>query len=149
MITLPPDFKDFIRLLNEHEVEYLLIGGYAVALYGHVRFTQDMDIWVNTTPENAQRVVQTLLAFGLSSANELLDVFQKENRVVAMGVPPLKIEVVTTISGVNFEACYAEREVLEIEGLLINYLSFKYLRINKAASGRPKDLADLEHLPEE
>jgi hypothetical protein len=146
MITLPTDFKDFIQLLNSYQVEYLLIGGYAVALHGHVRFTQDMDVWVYTSSENASKVVQALKDFGLSQADELLDVFQKENRVVGIGRSPLKIEVVTTISGVTFEECYRNRQVVEIDGVPVNYLSLPDLRKNKLASGRPKDLADLDSL---
>ncbi|MFN0035495.1 MAG: DUF6036 family nucleotidyltransferase [Saprospiraceae bacterium] len=149
MLTLPPDFNDFIQLLNSYQVEYLLIGGYAVALHGHVRFTQDMDVWVCTNPENAKKVVHVLKDFGLTQADELLDILQKENRVVGMGVPPIKIEVVTTISGVAFEECYQNRRVVDIDGLSINYLSLDDLRKNKLASGRPKDLADLDSLPEE
>jgi hypothetical protein len=149
MLILPPDFSDFIQLLNLYQVEYLVIGGYAVALHGHIRFTQDMDVWVCTNPENAKKVVHALKDFGLTKADELLDILQKENRVVGMGMPPMKIEVVTTISGVLFEECYQNRQVVDIDGLSVNYLSLSDLRKNKLASGRPKDLADLDSLPEE
>jgi len=148
MITLPSDFKDFIRLLNANSVEYLLVGGYAVALHGYVRYTQDMDIWVLISPGNAAKVVQTLKDFGFPTADELLDVFQKEKRVVSMGIPPVKIEVVTSIDGVSFEECFENRLVIEVEGIPISYLSLEDLRENKKASGRFKDLNDLEHLPE-
>ena len=148
MIILPPDFKDFLQLLNENDVEYLLVGGYAVALHGYVRYTADMDIWVLTTPENAQKVVNALSAFGLPDAGQLIEIFQKEKRVVGMGLPPYKIEVVTSIDGVSFETCYQQRLTIDIEGVSVNYLSLKDLRKNKAASGRFKDLNDLEHLPE-
>jgi hypothetical protein len=149
MITLPSDFKDFIRLLNANNVEYLLVGGYAVALHGYVRYTQDMDIWVYISPENAAKVVRSLKDFGFPRADELLDVLQKEKRVIGMGVPPMKIEVVTSIDGVGFEECFENRLVIEVDGVPINYLSLKNLRENKKASGRFKDLNDLEHLPEE
>ena len=148
MIILPPDFKDFLQLLNENDVEYLLVGGYAVALHGYVRYTADMDIWVLTTPENAQKVVNALSTFGLPDAGQLIEIFQKEKRVVGMGLPPYKIEVVTSIDGVSFETCYQQRLTIDIEGVSVNYLSLKDLRKNKAASGRFKDLNDLEHLPE-
>ena len=149
MITLPPDFKDFLRLLNDHEVEYLLVGGYAVALHGYVRYTADMDIWVMTSPENAAKVVQVLQDFGIPKADELQPIFLLEKRVLGMGMPPYKIEVVTTIDGVSFEECYANRVSVEIEGVNIPYLSLSDLRKNKKASGRYKDLNDLQHLPEE
>ncbi len=148
MITLPPDFKDFLRLLNDHKVEYLLVGGYAVALHGYVRYTADMDIWVLTSPENAQKIVATLENFGLPEASLLLDVFQKEKRVVSMGMPPYKIEVITSIDGASFETCFQQRLTVEIDGILVNYISLADLRKNKEATGRYKDLNDLEHLPE-
>jgi hypothetical protein len=149
MIILSPDFKDFLRLLNEHEVEYLLVGGYAVALHGYVRYTGDMDIWVLTSPENAGRVVQVLKAFGAPQAEQFLDVLLLEKRVIGMGLPPYKIEVVTSIDGVTFEECFANRLLVEIDGITVAYLSLKDLRENKKASGRYKDLNDLQHLPEE
>jgi hypothetical protein len=147
MITLPPDFKDFLRLLNANNVEYLLVGGYAVALHGYVRYTQDIDIWVYISLENAFKVVQTLKDFGFPHADELLEILQKEKRVVGMGIPPMKIEVVTTIDGVSFDECFKNRLVVEVDGIPINYLSLEDLRENKKASGRFKDLNDLEHLP--
>lgn len=149
MITLPPDFKDFLRLLNARDVDYLLIGGYAVALHGYVRYTQDMDIWVYTSPENAAKVVLALEDFGFSQAEELLHILQKEKRVVGMGMPPMKIEVVTTIDGVDFQDCFQNRLTIQVDGIPINYLSLPDLLKNKKASGRFKDLNDLEHLPEE
>lgn len=149
MITLPPDFKDFLQLLSEYEVEYLLVGGYAVALHGYVRYTADMDIWVLMSSENASKIVATLQAFGLPSAQELQEVFQEEKRVVGMGMPPYKIEVITSIDGVKFEECFSKKQTIEIDGIPIHYISLKDLRKNKAASGRYKDLNDLEHLVEE
>lgn len=148
MITLAPDFKDFLRLLSECEVKYLLVGGYAVALYGYVRYTSDMDIWILTSPENATKVVATLEEFGILDAGELWEVFQKEKRVVGMGIPPYKIEVITSIDGVSFQECYAKRQVVEVEDIQVSLLSLEDLRKNKLASGRHKDLNDLEHLPE-
>ena len=88
----------------------MLVGGYAVAMYGYVRYTADMDIWVLMSAENASKVVNVLQDFGLPSANELLEVFQKEKRVVGMGMPPYKIEVITSIDGVKFEECYSKKQ---------------------------------------
>ena len=149
MIILSPDFKDFLQLLNEHEVAYLLVGGYAVALHGYVRYTGDMDIWVLTSPENANKVVQVLKDFGAPQAEQFFDTLLLEKRVIGMGLPPYKIEVVTSIDGVTFEECFANRLTVEIEGITVAYLSLKDLRENKKASGRYKDLDDLQHLPEE
>lgn len=147
MIILAPDFKDFLRLLSEREVEYLLVGGYAVALHGYVRYTSEMDIWINTSAENATKVVAALKDFSVPDAGSLLDVLQKEKRVIGMGMPPYKIEVITSVDGVSFQDCYTQRQVMEVDGIQINYLSLEDLRKNKLASGRFKDLDDLQHLP--
>ncbi len=146
-IQLPADFKEFLQLLNDHNVEYLLIGGYAVGYYGYPRATVDMDIWVAINPANAAQVVATLKTFGfdLPELNETL--FLEENQVIRMGVPPMRLELLTSISGVEFETCFAERVVDEIDGVMVNLISLEHLKQNKLASGRYKDLNDLEHLP--
>jgi hypothetical protein len=146
MITLNPDFKDFIQLLNLNKAKYLLVGGYAVALHGYVRYTSDMDIWISTNPENVVNVVEALKEFGLPQSDELLSILQKEKRVIGMGIPPYKIEVITSIDGVLFEECYKNCLRIEIEDVTITYLSLPDLIKNKQASGRHKDLNDLEHL---
>jgi hypothetical protein len=144
--TLHPDFRDFLRLLNEAKVEYLLIGGYAVGFYGYVRFTADIGVWIAVNPANAERLRVALTEFGFASdakhlVVELGDVFR-------MGVPPYKIEICTKIDGVEFAECYSQRVMVEVNGLEIPVIDLANLRKNKAASGRPKDLADLAGLPE-
>jgi hypothetical protein len=145
--TLARDFKEFLKLLNSHNVEYLLIGGYAVGIYGYIRSTNDLDIWVSVSPENAARVEWVLREFGFAATGLNSDLFLVPNSVVRLGVPPIRIEVLTSISGVQFESCYAEKEVVQIEEMLVPVISLARLRENKAASGRAKDLADLENLP--
>ena len=145
MILLPPDFKEFLQLLNSHKVEYLLVGGYAVGYYGYPRATADMDIWIHATPENAERLVNVLTEFGFSDIST--EIFLKESQVIRMGVPPLRIEVLTSISGVNFSECYLERSTVSIDEIEISLISLEHLKANKKASGRYKDLDDLEHLP--
>ena len=140
---LPPDFKEFLRLLASHEVEYLLIGGYAVGYYGYPRSTQDMDIWIAVSPQNAARMVAALREFGFGTP----DLFLARDRIVRMGIPPMRIEVMTTISGVRFEDCFAERVVDNIDGVAVNLINLSHLKVNKKASGRHKDLDDLENLP--
>ncbi len=146
-IQLPADFKEFLQLLNEHDVEYLLIGGYAVGYYGYPRATVDMDIWIAINPVNATQVVATLKTFGFDLPELNEDLFMAENQVIRMGVPPLRLELLTSISGVEFETCFAERVVDEIDGVKVNLISLEHLKQNKLASGRHKDLNDLEHLP--
>jgi len=144
---LPSDFKDFLRSLNSKRVEYLLIGGYAVGYHGYSRATVDMDVWIAISPANAERVTHAIHEFfGYPIEGASPDLFMQENKVARMGVPPLRIEVLTTISGVTFEACYAERIVDTIDDVDVSIINVKHLRANKLASGRLKDLVDLEYL---
>jgi hypothetical protein len=143
---LPQDFKVFLKLLNSKQVEYLLIGGYAVGYYGYARATADIDIWIAIHPNNAQKIVEVIREFGFGSEEVSEKLFLEENKVIRMGMPPLRIEVLTTISGVDFEECYLERNVDLLDEIEVNIISLKHLKVNKKASGRLKDLADLEYL---
>ena len=146
--ALANDFKEFLRSLNSNGVEYLLIGGYAVGIHGHIRATNDLDIWVRMSVENARRIEHALRQFGFASPTLTVDLFLNPNNVVRMGVPPIRIEILTSISGIEFESSYAERDMVQIEDLVVPVISLARLRENKAASGRAKDLADLESLSE-
>ena len=147
MIPLPPDFKDFLKLLTQHEVEYLLIGGYAVAFHGYVRYTGDMDIFIRLNPENAERVRQVLIDFGFPESEVPSDLFLEFGRIVRMGIPPMRIEILNNISGVTFEECYERRVVQIVDDVAVNFIHLDDLKRNKTASGRTKDLNDIEHLP--
>ena len=144
--ALARDFKEFLKS-HSNRVEYLLIGGYAVGIHGHIRATNDLDVWVNMSPENADRIEQALRELGFAAAGLTSGLFLTPNNVVRMGVPPIRIEILTSISGVEFESCYVERETNRIEEIVVPVISLARLRQNKAASGRAKDLADLESLP--
>ncbi len=146
-IHLPSDFKEFLKLLNVHQVEYLLIGGYAVGYHGYPRATADMDIWVAINPSNAQRIVVVLKEFGFDLPKLSPELFLKEWQIIRMGVPPIRIEIATTVSGVNFNECFAERVVDTLDGVEVSLISLKHLKLNKKACGRHRDLADLENLP--
>jgi hypothetical protein len=143
-ILLPSDFKEFLRLLNSHGVEYLLIGGYAVNYYGYPRATADIDIWISTAAANAARVAETLREFGFTQATA--ETFVEPDTVVRMGVPPMRIEILTSVSGLTFTDCFPRRQVVEIAGVPVNLIDLGDLKDNKRASGRLKDLADLEQL---
>ena len=146
-IRLLPDFKEFLKLLNARRVEYLLIGGYAVGYHGYPRATADMDIWVAMQPRNAEKMVAVLKEFGFDPPGLSAALFLKENQIVRMGVPPVRLEICTSISGVEFDECYRERVVATIDGVQVSLIGLKHLKINKKASGRHKDLNDLENLP--
>jgi hypothetical protein len=147
MTRLQADFKDFLSLLNAHRVEYLLIGGYAVGFHGYPRATVDLDVWIARTPDNAQRAVAVLHAFGFTDPVLTPALFLEQNRIVRMGVPPFRIEMATTISGVEFGSCYPSRIDAVIDGVPIPVIDLANLRRNKRAAGRNKDLDDLENLP--
>jgi hypothetical protein len=105
-----------------------------------------MDIWVATTPDNAPRVVTVLKEFGFDVPELSPELFLTEDQVIRMGMPPVRLEILTSISGVTFEECYAERVVGELDGVPVNLISLRHLKLNKRASGRNKDLNDLENL---
>jgi predicted nucleotidyltransferase len=146
-IEFHPDFKDFLKLLNSHGVEYLLVGGYAVGVHGYPRATGDMDIWIDVNASNAKKAAMVLREFGMPEELITNDMFLEKDKVIRMGVPPVRIEVITGASGVKFSECYSRREVIEIDGVPVNFISLEDLKVNKKASGRHKDLEDLEHLP--
>jgi hypothetical protein len=136
-----------LKLLKEHNVQYLLIGGYAVGYHGYPRATADMGIWVAIHPDNAQKIVLVLREFGFDVPELSPAVFLKDNQIIRMGIPPVRLELTTSISGVEFDECYQERVTDILDDIEVNIISLKYLKINKKASGRYKDLNDLENLP--
>jgi phage replication-related protein YjqB (UPF0714/DUF867 family) len=146
---LPEDFKEFLKLLRDHRVEYLLIGGYAVGCHGYARATDDLDIWIGIAPDNADRVVRALTDFGFNLPELSTDLFLQPDKIVRMGVEPVRIELMTSISGVEFDKSYRERLETTLNDVAVNVINLRDLKINKKASGRLKDLADLEQLSKE
>jgi len=144
---LAPDFKEFLRLLRSARIEYLLVGGYAVGHYGFPRATADLDIWIANHDENADRLVEALRKFGFDVPELNKSLFQKPKHVVRMGVPPVRLEILSSIDGVDFQDCYPRREIVEIDGVEVDVISLADLKTNKRASGRHQDLNDLEKLP--
>ena len=145
-IPIPNDFKEFLKLLNVHEVRYLLIGGYAVNYHGYVRATADMDIFVKPDKRNAERLVAALIEFGFDVEDLSTGLFLNPDNVIRMGVPPLRIEIMSSITGVDFEECYENRIVDQSDDVTIHLISLDKLKKNKHAAGRLKDRNDLEHL---
>ena len=125
--------------------EYLLIGGYAVIYYGYPRATGDIDIWIALNRKNAEKVAAVLRDFGFDVPDA--DIFLEEERIIRLGMPPFRIEVLTTISGVSFESCYEQRVRGVIDDIEVNIIDLENLKANKKASGRAKDINDLENLP--
>lgn len=143
---LSQDFKEFVELLLKHKVEYLIVGGYAVSVHGHPRFTGDLDIWLNPTTENAAKIVTVVNEFGFASFKLTVADFTKEGNIIQLGYPPLRIDLLTAIDGVAFVDCYANKKEVAIDGLLVNFIGYQDLLKNKQQSGRPKDIDDINNL---
>lgn len=146
-IPLPPDSKELLKLFNSHGVDYLLVGGYAVIYYGYVRSTGDMDVWIAVNPSNAKRVSAALQDFGFAAAEVTPVLFMEEGRMTRMGNVPFRIEILTKISGLTFSEAFARRIRVLIDEIEVNVIGLGDLLANKKASGRLKDLADIDNLP--
>ena len=145
-MVLNQDFREFIESLSDNRVRYLVVGGYAVAYHGHPRYTKDIDIWVDRSSNNADFLLSALKQFGFASLGLTAEDFQEPDQVIQLGYPPNRIDLVTSLTGVSFEECYAKRVTLDIDGLKISFIDLEDLKVNKKATGRYQDLADLENL---
>lgn len=143
---LNKDFREFIELLNSNKVKYLLIGGYAIALHGHPRYTKDLDIWLEMSEENADAMMKVLKDFGFGDLDVSRKDFLNKGMVVQLGYPPNRIDLINSPDGVDFAECFESKIKIEIDGLKISVIDLENLRKNKKASGRLQDLADLEKL---
>ncbi len=147
-MEVQPDFRELLELLNEHKVDYLIVGGYALAFHGAPRFTGDIDILVRPDPENARRVLDALAAFGFTLPNLTAQDFEIPNQVVQLGVPPVRIDIITSISGVTWMEAAAAKEPGTFGDIPVAYIGRNEYIKNKRAAGRKKDLADIEALGE-
>jgi hypothetical protein len=143
-IQLPHEFKEFIALLNAEKVDYLLVGGWALALHGHPRYTGDMDIWIRPTLENAEALIRALRRFGFKSKSFDPQELMKPENIFRFGFPPMQVDIINTIAGVDFAACYDNRLIVKAEDTPINVIGLEDFKKNKTASGRPQDLVDAE-----
>ncbi len=148
-MEVQPDFRDLLELLNEHKVDYLIVGGYALAYHGAPRFTGDIDILLRSDQENARRVLAALAAFGFTFPNLTAQDFAIPNKVVQLGVPPVRIDMMTSISGVTWPEAVAAKEPGTFGDVPVAYIGRNEYIKNKRSAGRKKDLADLEALGEE
>jgi hypothetical protein len=143
---LPPDFKEFLALLNSEKIDYLLVGGYAVSYHGYPRPTGDLDVWVDSQPDSAARLISVLSKFGFAGPGVTPELFLTPGRVVRMGVPPVRIEIINKVSGLDFSASYPHRVEAVLDGVPVRIIAREDLIVNKTAAGRDKDLNDLKHL---
>ena len=143
---LSKDFKEFIQLLNANKVKYLIVGGYALAVYGYPRYTKDLGVWIWIDPDNAHKMLQVMNKFGFGSLNLTEEDFLEEGYVIQLGQPPNRIDILNSLTGINFSQCYNNRNQESIDGLLINFIGLECYKKNKKATGRMQDLVDLEIL---
>ena len=141
------DFKEFIQLLNKHKAKYLLVGGYAVSLYSRPKSTQDIDIFIESSMPNANKILKVLDEFGLASLGITVNDLTTKDRVVQLGVSPLRIDLMTSIEGVKFAKAYKNRTKITYWGVRnVSFISYKDLITNKKTVGREKDIQDLKWL---
>lgn len=147
-VDLYPDFREFLESLNSEGVEYLVLGGYAVIHYGYRRATDDLDVWVAARHANATRVSRVLRRFAGFPASQVKPrMFTEPGKIFIFGIEPVRIDILTGPSGVDFDECYARRRVVDWDGVAVSLIGFDDLRKNKLASAREKDMADLKNLP--
>jgi len=145
-MNLQKDLKEFVELLSALDVHFLVVGAFAVAYHGYPRYTADIDLFIERSPQNAERLLEAIHQFGFGDVGLTNQDFLREDQVIQLGVAPNRIDIMTHISGVTFEEAWESREVGEIGGLRLPFISRGVLKRNKTASGRTQDLADLEHL---
>jgi hypothetical protein len=145
-MELNQDFKEFIELLSKNNVEYLVVGGYAVGYHGHPRYTGDIDFWIAISQENAEKVIKCLREFGFASLSiEVADLIE-EDVIIQLGYEPNRIDILTSVTGLNFQECFNQKVIAQFDDLTVNFIDIRNLKVNKAATGRAKDLGDLENL---
>jgi hypothetical protein len=148
-MELNPDFQEFLRSFVAHDVRFLIVGGYALAVHGHPRYTKDLDVWVWNDPANSERVVAALEAFGFGGLGLEVADFEEPDVVVQLGREPQRIDILTFATGLEFEDAYTRRVLVEVGGLSVPFISVDDLRTNKLATGRLRDRADAADLPPE
>ena len=145
-MTLAKDFEDFVELLNQHHVAYMIVGGYALAFHGKPRHTGDLDIWIQNSDDNAEKLVNVIKKFGLGSLGLTKADFLQDGYVTQIGYPPLRIDILNSIDGVNFDDAFQNKLLINIDGLDINYIGLRDFIDNKIASGRSQDIVDLKEI---
>jgi predicted nucleotidyltransferase len=145
-LNLEKDFLEFSKCLAQHEVRFLLIGGYAVAYHGHARATGDIDFWIASGAENEARAIAAIREFAFPSVAD--DLLREDDAMLRFGVPPYRIEVLKRIGGIEFEEAWPNRVEWAVDGIVVPIIGLGDLRKNKAAVGRDKDRDDLRNLPQ-
>lgn len=147
-IPMNPDFRDLLAAFCDHRVEHIVVGAHALAVHGHIRATKDLDVWVKPSRENGLRVMQALADFGADTGDLTVDDLSHPRVVYQIGVPPVRIDILTAVDGVDFDSAWNNRTEANVDGLCVPVLSRNDLILNKRTTGRLQDLADVERLEE-
>ena len=142
-MNLEKDFEDFVRLLNEHSVDYMIVGGYALAFHGKPRHTGDLDIWIALSDKNAEKMHRVIKDFGMASLGMQKEDFLQSGLITQIGYPPLRIDILNEIDGISFKEAWLNKAMIDIDGLSINYIGLDDLIKNKISSGRHQDISDV------
>jgi hypothetical protein len=143
------DFRELLALFNEHKVEYVIVGGYALAFHGAPRYTGDIDILIHPDTANAHRILAALDEFGFGSVDLKAADFQKQGNVIQLGVPPVRVDIITSLTGISWEDACAGKAHGKYGDISVHYIGREQFIANKRAVGRKKDLADIEALGED
>ncbi len=146
MMNLEGDLLDFIRLCNEHKVKYLVIGGYAVSIHGYPRATKDMDVCIKLSEENAEKLITVINEFGFASLKLEKKDFLKKDFITQLGYPPLRIDIINDLSGVDFDEAWKNKKVVQMFGVPVDFIGYNELLRVKEKAGRPQDIADVSKL---
>jgi len=146
-MELNRDFQEFLQSFVTRDVRFLIVGGYALAVHGHPRYTKDLDVWVWADPSNSPRIIDALMDFGFGDLGLVASDFEQPGVVVQLGREPQRIDILTFATGLEFPEAYDRRMLVEVGGIEVPFVSLDDLRANKRAAGRLRDLADLEDLP--
>ena len=145
-MTLDKDFEDFIVLLNNYNVDYMIVGGYALAFHGKPRHTGDLDIWIDLSDSNAEKMLDVINEFGMASLGMIKSDFLQKGGITQIGYPPLRIDILNEIDGINFKDAYQNKLIIDVDETPVNYIGLDDLIKNKQVSGRKQDLSDINEL---
>lgn len=146
IIKLEDDFIDFLKICNLHEVQYLVIGGYAVSIHGYPRSTKDLDVCIKISDSNAEKMIKVMKDFGFGSLNLVKEDFMKNNFITQLGHEPIRIDIINEVGGVEFDDAWQNRKMIDYEGTPVCFIGYNELLKVKALSGRPQDIADINKL---
>ena len=142
------DFEDFINLCNKYELEYLVIGGFAVSIHGYPRTTKDLDVCINKTEKNAEKILIILKDFGFESLNFKAEDFLNDNMIAQLGYSPIRIDILNNLNGIDFNIAYKNKRIVKMNGVPTNFIGYSELLINKEMAGRDQDILDVKILKE-